>query len=134
MGDKLVATVRFNTDGVEAELYQKIQQGKQAAGLSVPEYMKAILLEYFEKMERQKEERSVLQEIRGEYREMVGQLEKVFRQSLQEHDAVLLGAINRLGAVAVLAEDVSTDDKESAKLPETSEEIPAGVLDFLESF
>lgn len=134
MGDKLVATVRFNTDGVEAELYQKIQQGKQAAGLSVPEYMKAILLEYFEKMERQKEERSVLQEIRGEYREMVGQLEKVFRQSLQEHDAVLLGAINRLGAVAVLAEDVSADDKESAKLPETSEEIPAGVLDFLESF
>ena len=43
MGDKFVATVRFHTEGVEAELYGRLMEGKKEAGLSVPDYMKQIL-------------------------------------------------------------------------------------------
>ena len=46
MGDKFVATVRFHTEGVEAELYGRLMEGKKEAGLSVPDYMKQILKEY----------------------------------------------------------------------------------------
>lgn len=134
MGDKLITTIRFNPDGVEAELYQKIQRGKQTAGLSVPEYVKTILLEHFENAERQNEEKSVLQEIREEYQKMVGQLERVFRQSLQEHDAVLLGAINRMGVITPSSQDISIDNQAGAELPEASEKVPDGALDFLDRF
>lgn len=129
MGDKLITTIRFNSDGVEAELYRKIQTGKQIAGLSVPEYVKTILLEHFEKVERHSEEKSVLQEIREEYQKMAGQLERVFRQSLQEHDAILLGAINRIGAVP--EKEKCAEIRSGAKLPEAGEEVPEGALDFL---
>lgn len=38
MGDKFVATVRFHTEGVEAELYRRLMDGKREAGLSMPDY------------------------------------------------------------------------------------------------
>lgn len=134
MSEKLITTIRFNPDGVEAELYQKIQQGKQLAGLSAPEYVKTILFEYFEHEERQREEKSVLQEIREEYQKMANQLEKVVRQSIQEHDAVLLVAVNRFGSTVPTPQELPIDNLANAKLPEAGEEIPEGALDFLDRF
>lgn len=132
MGDKLVTTIRFNADGVEGELYRKVQEGKQAAGLSAPEYVKTILLDYFNKEERQDREYGVLQEIRDEYHKMAVDLEKIVRQSLQEHDAVLLGAISRMG-IGVSGNEKYMENKEiNAKLPEAGEEVPEGALDFLD--
>ena len=39
MGDKYVATVRFHMEGVEAELYGRLMEGKKEAGLS--EYLES---------------------------------------------------------------------------------------------
>ena len=52
MGDKYVATVRFHMEGMEAELYGRLMEGKKEAGLSVPDYIKQILKEYFENKDR----------------------------------------------------------------------------------
>lgn len=52
MGDKFVATVRFHTEGVEAELYRRLMDGKREAGLFMPDYIKQILKEYFEDRDR----------------------------------------------------------------------------------
>ena len=35
MGDKYVATVRFHMEGVEAELYGRLMEGKKEAGTSI---------------------------------------------------------------------------------------------------
>lgn len=53
MGDRYVATVRFHTEGVEAELYQRLLDGKRDSGLSVPDYIKRILAEHFANKDRQ---------------------------------------------------------------------------------
>ena len=131
MADKLIATIRFNTEGVESDLYQKIQEGKEKAGLSVPEYVKKILLEHFESEERCEKERSILYEIREEYQEMAQRLEKAVSQSIQRHDAVLLEAINKMSGISPSQTGVLLGDQMDAKLPEVSGEVPEGALDFL---
>lgn len=131
MADKLIATIRFNTEGVESDLYQKIQEGKEKAGLSVPEYVKKILLEHFESEERCEKEHSILYEIREEYQEMAQRLEKAVSQSIQRHDAVLLEAINKMSGINPSQTGVLLGDQMDAKLPEVSGEVPEGALDFL---
>ena len=131
MADKLIATIRFNAEGVESDLYQKIQEGREKAGLSVPEYVKKILLEHFENEERDEQTRSVLYEIREEYQEMARRLEKAVSQSIQRHDAVLLEAINRMGGIIPPQTGVLPEERMDAKLPEVSGEVPEGALDFL---
>ena len=131
MADKLIATIRFNTEGVEADLYQKIQEGKEKAGLSVPEYVKKILLEHFESEERREKERSILYEIREEYQEMARRLEKAVSRSIQRHDAVLLDAISKMGGISPLQTGVLPEEQMEAQLPEVSGEVPEGALDFL---
>jgi len=131
MADKLIATIRFNAEGVESDLYQKIQEGREKAGLSVPEYVKKILLEHFENEERGEKERSVLYEIREEYQEMAQRLEKVVSQSIRRHDVVLLEAINKMGGINLLKTDILTEGQMDARLPEISGKVPEGALDFL---
>ena len=131
MADKLIATIRFNAEGVESDLYQKIQEGREKAGLSVPEYVKKILLEHFENEERDEQTRSVIYEIREEYQEMARRLEKAVNQSIQRHDAVLLEAINKMSGINPSQTGVLLGDQMDAKLPEVSGEVPEGALDFL---
>ena len=131
MADKLIATIRFNAEGVESDLYQKIQEGREKAGLSVPEYVKKILLEHFENEERDEQTRSVIYEIREEYQEMAQRLEKAVSQSIQRHDAVLLEAINKMSGISPSQTGVLLGDQMDAKLPEVSGEVPEGALDFL---
>lgn len=131
MADKLIATIRFNTEGVESELYRKIQEGKEKAGLSVPEYVKKILLEYFESEERCEQERSVLYEIREEYQEMARRLEKAVSQGIRRHDEVLLEAISKLNGAGLSTMNILPGEQIEAQLPKTSGEVPEGALDFL---
>lgn len=131
MADKLIATIRFNTEGVEADLYQKIQESREKAGLSVPEFVKKVLLEHFENEERCEKERSVLYEIREEYQEMARRLEKTVSQSIQKHDAVLLEAINKMGGIIPPQTVILPEERIDARLPEMSREVPEGALDFL---
>ena len=131
MADKLIAIIRFNTEGVESDLYRKIQESREKAGLSVPEFVKKILLEHFENEERGEKERSVLYEIREEYQEMAQQLEKVVSQSIRRHDVVLLEAINKMGGINLLKTDILTEGQMDARLPEISGKVPEGALDFL---
>lgn len=131
MADKLIATIRFNTEGVESDLSRKILEGKEKAGLSVPEYVKKILLEHFESEERYDKERSVLYEIREEYQKMARRLERAVSQSIQRHDAVLLDAISKMGGISQSQIGVLPGEQMDAQLPEVSEGVPAGALDFL---
>ena len=131
MADKLIATIRFNTEGVESDLYRKIQESREKAGLSVPEFVKKILLEHFENEERGEKERSVLYEIREEYQEMAQRLEKTVSQSIRRHDVVLLEAINKMGGINLLKTDILTEGQMDARLPEISGKVLEGALDFL---
>ena len=121
----------LNTEGVESDLYRKIQESREKAGLSVPEFVKKILLEHFENEERGEKERSVLYEIREEYQEMAQRLEKVVSQSIRRHDVVLLEAINKMGGINLLKTDILTEGRMDARLPEISGKVPEGALDFL---
>lgn len=131
MGDKLVITIRFHTEGEEAGLYRRIQEEKGQAGLSASEYVKKILSDHFEDMGKRNEAENVLQEVREEYRDMVGRVEGTIRRSIQEHDALLLGAFGRISGAAIVPEGSSS--QEYAGLPEEGEDMPEGALDFLDN-
>lgn len=131
MGDKLVITIRFHSEGDEEELYRRIQEEKGQMGLSASEYVKKILSDYFEDMEKRSEAENVLQAAREEYRDMVGRVEGTIRRSIQEHDALLLGALGRISGAAIVPEGSSS--QEYAGLPEEGEDIPEGTLDFLDN-
>lgn len=133
MGKKSVLAIRFQAEGAEAELYRKIQEGREASGLSAPEYVKKILLDHFMDGEERDGAEKVLKEIREEYRETIRRVERTVHRSMQEHDAILLGALGRVnGTVASVESD--DDRKEDAVLPEEGRDIPEGALDFLDGF
>lgn len=121
MGDKYVATVRFHTEGVEAELYRKLMDGKKEAGLSVPDYIKQILKEYFENKDREDEQSERLERF---LEEMADVVEHAVRKCI--------GACNVMGTgTALMADTEAAGSREEAGLPAQSEEIPEGALDFL---
>ena len=124
MGDKYVATVRFHTEGVEAELYGRLMEGKKEAGLSVPDYIKQILKEYFENKDRE--------DSRNEWLEQFGwEIAKVVERAVR--NCISGGNVNAMGTGATLMADTeAADNQEEAGLPEQSEEIPEGALDFLD--
>lgn len=114
MGDKYVATVRFHTEGVEAELYRKLMDGKKEAGLSVPDYIKQILKEYFENKDRE--------DSRNEWIEQFGwEIAKVVEQAVR--NCISGGNVNAMGTGTVLIADA-----EAAGLPEQSEEDRKSVV------
>lgn len=129
MGEKLVITVRFNPEGREAALYGKILQGKQSAGLSTPEYVKAVLSEYFDSMERQDKDRELLNVVREECAAVAERLEKVMERVLEEKAAGLAGAAG--GDIRVSEEDAA-EGRYGARLPKAGMELPEGALDFLD--
>lgn len=132
MGNMLAATIRFREGGMEGELYRKIQEGKDKTGLSTSEYVKKILSEYFAGEEKRSEAEKVLQEIREEHRDMVRRVEKIIQNGMREHDAVLLGALSRIGGTAVIS-GINNGMEDKAELPKESGDIPEGTLDFLDS-
>lgn len=124
MGDKYVATVRFHTEGVEAELYRRLMEGKKEAGLSVPDYIKQILKEYFEHKDREDEQNEWLERLREE---IVDAVEQAVRKYIGGCNVNVLGT-----GTALMADTEAADSREEAGLPEQSEEIPEGALDFLD--
>lgn len=124
MGDKYVATVRFHTEGVEAELYGRLMEGKKEAGLSVPDYIKQILKEYFESKDREDSRNEWLKQFGVE---ITGIVERAVRNCISG------GNVNAMGTSAALMADAEeVDNREEAGLPEQSEEIPEGALDFMD--
>ena len=124
MGDKYVATVRFHTEGVEAELYDSLMEGKKEAGISVPDYIKQILKEYFESKDREDSRNEWLEQFG---REITGIVERAVRNCISG------GNVNAMGTSAALMADAEeVDNREEAGLPEQSEEIPEGALDFMD--
>lgn len=122
MGDKFVATVRFHTEGVEAELYRRLMDGKREAGLSMPDYIKQILKEYFEDRDRRDKQDGWLGQFR---REMAADIEQAVRESIRKYNMSNAGA-------TVLDSAVSDNSQKEAELPAQSEEMPEGALDFLD--
>lgn len=124
MGDKYVATVRFHTEGVEAELYGRLMEGKEEAGLSVPDYIKQILKEHFENKDREDSKNEWLEQFGGEIAEVV---EQAVRKCISGCSADVMGT-----GTALMVNAEAADSREEAGLPEQSEEIPEGALDFLD--
>ena len=117
-----MATVRFHTEGVEAELYRRLMDGKDEAGLSVPDYIKQILKEYFDGRDRREEQSGWLEQFQ---KETVGAVEQAVRKCIRECN------VNTVGADATPIADTETVDSEETGLPAQSEEMPEGALDFL---
>lgn len=134
MENKLAATIRFHPDGEEAELYRKIQEGKEAAGLSLSEYVKKILQGYFADAQKRQDAEDILQEIREEYRIMAERIERIIRSSIQEHDAAVLEALEKMGAEAFVSHNEDSRELEQEGLPKESSEVPEGTMDFLNGF
>lgn len=120
MGDRYVATVRFHTEGVEAELYQRLLDGKRDSGLSVPEYIKRILEEYFANKDRQDNQKELLEQFRADF---LTDMERVIRNCIK-NCGVSSGDIR-------VTDVILADRQDSPELPAPSEEIPEGALDFL---
>lgn len=123
MGDKYVATVRFHTEGVEAELYDRLMEGKEEAGLSVPDYIKQILKEHFENKDREDSRNEWLEQFGVE---IAGVVEQAVRKCIGGCRVDVVGT-----GTALMANAEAADNREEAGLPEQSEEIPEGALDFL---
>ncbi len=121
MGDKYVATVRFHMEGVEAELYGRIMEGKKEAGLSVPDYIKQILTEYFANKDRLDKQKEIMIQFREE---MLSEMKQTFRECFSEH-------VFFSDAMAIEETVMAKKQDDSIKLPEQSEEIPEGALEFL---
>lgn len=118
MGDKNIATVRFSVEGVEAQLYQKILEGKEKAGLSVPDYIKRILSEHFSEKDRQKN----LEELSERFRmELITDMQQIIRECVRGN-----------GIMSENSLLVDTAMADGDRLPAQSEEIPEGALDFLD--
>lgn len=124
MGDKYVATVRFHAEGVEAELYRKLMDGKKEAGLSVPDYIKQILKEYFENKDRENEQSEWLERFLDEMADVV---EQAVRKCVGACNVNVMGT-----GTALMADTEAADNREETRLPAQSEEIPEGALDFLD--
>lgn len=120
MGDRYVATVRFHTEGVEAELYQRLLDGKRDSGLSVPDYIKRILAEHFANKDRQDNQKELLEQFRAE---LLTDMESVIRNFIK-NCGVSSGDIQVTDVILAGRQD-------STELPAPSEEIPEGALDFL---
>lgn len=120
MGDRYVATVRFHTEGVEAELYQRLLDGKRDSGLSVPDYIKRILAEHFANKDRQDNQKELLEQFRVDF---LTDMERVIRNCIK-NCGVSSGDIQ-------VTDVVLADRQDSTELPAPSEEIPEGALDFL---
>ena len=120
MGDRYVATVRFHTEGVEAELYQRLLDGKRDSGLSVPDYIKRILAEHFANKDRQENQKELLEQFRAE---LLTDMESVVRNCIK-NCGVSSGDIQ-------VTDVILADRQDSTELPAPSEEIPEGALDFL---
>lgn len=120
MGDKYVATVRFHTEGVEAELYQRLLDGKRDSGLSVPDYIKRILAEHFANKDRQDNRKELLEQFRADF---LTDMERVIRNCIK-NCGVSSGDIQ-------VTDVIFADRQDSTELPAPSEEIPEGALDFL---
>ena len=123
MGDKYVATVRFHMEGVEAELYRRLMDGKKEAGLSVPDYIKQILKEYFENKDRENEQSEWLERF---LEEMADVVEQVVRKCVGACNVNVMET-----GTALMADTEAADNREETRLPAQSEEIPEGALDFL---
>lgn len=123
MGGKRVISLRFNTEGIEGELYEKIQQGRMRAKLSLPDYVKVVLHKYFHGLEKQNFEQEILYEVQ----KLSGQVERLTEQQ----KTMLMGANGNWQGKLLPVNEYSFERLKDADLPDEGEDIPSGVLDFL---
>ncbi len=109
---------------MEAELYGRLMDGKREAGLSMPDYIKQILKEYFEDRDREDEHNEWLERF---WEEMANVVEQAVRKCIGGCNMNVMET-----GTALMADTEVADSGEEAGLPAQSEEIPEGALDFLD--
>ena len=120
MSGKKVISIRFHTDSKEdMELYEKLEQ-EAGVSSSLASVVKAKIRDFYNKQE-DKEQNIDLQD----------RLVAVVREEMQESGMKLVGAIlSGMGVNNGTVVPVPIIEKDN--LPEKSEELPSGALDFLE--
>lgn len=120
MSRKKVISIRFHTDSKEdMELYEWLEQ-EAGISASLASVVKARLKDSYNKQE-QKEQSDGLQD----------KIIAVVREEIQESGMKLVGAILS-GMAGTVGTFPIVPIVEEDKLPEKSEDLPSGALDFLE--
>ena len=123
MADKKVISIRFHMDSKEdMELYERLEQ-EAGVSSSLASGVKSKLKDFYNRQDSN-EKNTCLQD----------RLVAVVREEMQESGMKLVGAIlSGMGAnngTNLTVIPISVDGKDN--LPEKSEELPMGALDFLE--
>ncbi len=121
MSEKKVISIRFHTDNKEdMELYERLEL-EAGSSASLASVVKAIIRDFYNKQESN-EQNIGLQD----------RLVAVVREEMQESGMKLVGAILSGMAGGNGGSFISIPIVEKENLPEKSEELPIGALDFLE--
>lgn len=123
-----VITLRLKSDGgAETDLYNRIEQGKALAGMSMPDYVKGLLQKHFTE-EQVKEKQEVffaeLKKLHGEY---LKKMEQMMKSCMIEHNTVIIGALAKLVSTsneASAGQSQETQEIREAELPQAGNELP----------
>ena len=130
-----IITLRFKPETVsEIELFERIEQARAKEGLSMPEFVKSLLMAYFDEQKQKSDQESFLTELRTLQRENVKHIEQVVRSCMIEHNAALIGALAKLVSVSNGNNQELTIPTVEATLPAESSELPQGAEGILDMF
>lgn len=126
MADDRVITLRFKPENVpDMELYNRLETEKKRIGISMPAYVKGVLLQHFENPGRMWAD--------AEADTCVEQMREIVHEELASQSAVLGGMFERI--VQSLPDGIQKTGKASGEvLPEYSDRFPEGLNGVLEKF
>lgn len=130
-----IITLRFKPETVsEIDLYDHIEQARDKEGVSMPEFVKSVLADYFDKQKQKSDQENFLTELRTLQRENVKHIEQVVRSCMIEHNAALIGALAKLVSTPTESSPESVAPTVEATLPAESTELPQGAEGILDMF
>lgn len=140
--DKVSITLRLFPDQKEDRyLYHKIQKGRADGHLSMASYVRKVLLDSFQFMDKRQEEESFLRHLTELAETLSNQIMDTVQQEMQIHDNRLIMAIGRMSAGNVMedteqkVEHVEITNRTADRmLPKESDSLPEEVGNVLDMF
>ena len=131
MADERVITLRFKEENfLDMELYQSLEKEKKELGLSMPAYVKDILYQHFENIQKERAD--------GEINRCLERMQNMVHEEFVSLNDTITGMIARIPEASAsnirrtAYEGISMENEEI--LPEYSEELPEGIEGVLEQF
>ena len=131
MADERVITLRFKEENfLDMELYQSLEKEKKELGLSMPAYVKDILYQHFENIQKER--------TNGEINRCLERMQNMVHEEFVSLNDTITGMLARIPEASssnirrTAYEGISMEKGEL--LPEYSEELPEGMEGVLEQF